>query len=68
MVLQPTRVSNRNSVKRAMIISACAISLRYNCEQGSNLSFAELLFHLKINNLNCDLQVYAADTSMKISL
>ena len=28
----------------------------------------ELLFHLKINNLNCGLQIYVADTRMKISL
>ena len=34
----------------------------------TELRATELLFHLKINNLNCDLQVYAADTRMKISL
>ena len=28
----------------------------------------ELLFHKKINNVNCDFQIYAADTRMKISL
>jgi len=60
LLLFTTRVSNRNSVAR-------------NCEQGSNLTFAELretelLFHLKINNFKCDLQIYAADTRIKISL
>ena len=28
----------------------------------------ELLFHLKIKNFNCELQIYAADTRIEISV
>ena len=57
----------------AMVASAYVLLLRYNCEQGNNEKFAELrttklLLHLKINNFNCALQIYAADTRMEISL
>ena len=43
------------------------VQLRYNCQEGRNEIFAELratelLFYLKINYFNCDLQIYAADT------
>ena len=34
----------------------------------AELHATELLFHLKINNFMCDLQSYAADTRMEISL
>ena len=71
------RVSNRNSVARngcirsrhfiarncAIITNKEAIKYSRNCAE---LRATELLFHLKINNFNCDLQIYAADTRIKI--
>ena len=59
------RVSNRNSVVRncAIIANKKAVKYSQNCAE---LRATELLFHLKINNFNCDLQIYAADTRMEI--
>ena len=61
-----------------MIASACAVSKesRYNCEQGTNKILAKLreiactgiTFPSKLNNINCDLQIYAADTRIEIFL
>ena len=43
-----------------LIANKEAIKHSRNC---AGLRAEELLFHLKINNFNCDLQIYAADTS-----
>ena len=36
-----------------------------NCTE---LRAAELLLYLKINNFNCDLKIYAADTRMELNI
>ena len=36
-----------------------------NCTE---LHAAELLLYLKINNFNCDLKIYAADTRMELNI
>jgi len=49
------------------------VQLRYNCQEGRNEIFAELratelLFHLKFNNFNCDLQIFAESEDGNISV
>ena len=48
----------------AIIANKEVIKYSHHCAE---LRATELLFHLKINNFNCDLQIYAADTRMEIT-
>ena len=52
-------------VQNCAMIAKKAMKYLRNCVE---LRATEVLFHLKIHNFNCDLQMYAADTRMKISL
>ena len=68
----PLREIARNDCFRNFIAQSCAMiankeAIKYsrNCAE---FHAAELLFHLKINNFNCDLHIDAAYKRMEISL
>ena len=67
MVFNPNFVARNYflHLQNCAMIAKKAIKYLRNCVE---LRATEVLFHLKIHNFNCDLQMYAADTRMKISL
>ena len=56
----------RRNANKEKLLNIRGIAQNYAELRG--LRATELLFHLKFNNFKCDLQVYAAETRMEISL